>query len=199
MREHRTGVAPQRVASRTIGGAPATRRRSRRAQPARVRVRVAAAAAAGAILATLVGPISTASAELPIAGNPAPIEGQGQAWHEIEADIDQLAQAMIVEDALAGVSISASKDGRLVVSAPLAPHCPTPTPTPIPAPPRTPLRDRTAPAKQLGLVEIHPVGEGAAHGDHVLAWLVQVGALAGVRQAEGLEPLTPCLQNSSRL
>ena len=116
MREHRTDVALQRVPSTTIGGPPATRRLSSRARPTGMRVRVAATAAAGAILATLVGPVSSASATLPIAEGPVPIQGEGQAWHEIEADIDQLAQATIVEDALAGVSISASKDGRLVVS-----------------------------------------------------------------------------------
>lgn len=75
-----------------------------------------AAAAAGAILVTLTGPISAASAELPIAESPVEVESSGHAWHEIEEDLDLLAQSLINEKSLAGLSISASKDGRLVVS-----------------------------------------------------------------------------------
>lgn len=82
----------------------------------RSRFRLGVAAAAGVIMATVGGPITVAAAELPLAESPVEIEGQGQAWHEIQDDVDQLAQAMIDGDNLAGVSISASKDGKLVLS-----------------------------------------------------------------------------------
>ncbi len=82
----------------------------------RGRFRIAAAAAAGAMLATLAGPITMASAELPIAESPFEAEGRGPAWPEVQDDLDQLASALINNNILAGVSISASKDGQLVVS-----------------------------------------------------------------------------------
>lgn len=80
------------------------------------RSRWAAAAAAGVVIAILGGPITPAAVAFPIAEGPVQIEGQGQAWHEIQDDVDQLAQSLIDEYNLPGVSISASKDGKLVVS-----------------------------------------------------------------------------------
>ena len=77
---------------------------------------MAAVAAVGAMLATLTGPIGAASAELPIAESPFEAEARGQAWPEIQDDLDQLASALINNEILAGLSISASKDGQLVVS-----------------------------------------------------------------------------------
>jgi len=82
----------------------------------RGRLRFAAVAAVGVMLATVTGPITAASAELPIAEGPFEAEGRGPAWPEVQDDLDQLASALINNNILAGVSISASKDGRLVVS-----------------------------------------------------------------------------------
>ncbi len=86
-----------------------------RQQRGRRRIAVATAAV-GAMLATITGPVTAASAELPIAESPFEAEGRGPAWPEVQDDLDQLASALINNNILAGVSISASKDGQLVVS-----------------------------------------------------------------------------------